>query len=106
MTKTKSNAKGYILRTSGAVEEAPPKLDLDGMYKAIGCTTVQLITLAHGEMWMDEEGKLSAAPQDNNKATRLWVSKYGMTDVIVGNVYLRVKSGWVYDGADIVRAAP
>jgi hypothetical protein len=104
MAKAKAGGRGYVLRVDGRVEEAAPKLDLQGMYDAIGCDTVQLIQVPHGEMWMDENGKLTGQAF-NDAATKLFVAKYGPYDVIVGDVYLRVHSGWVYKDGAIVKAA-
>lgn len=100
---TKSNSKGYLLGTDGSVKDAAPKLSLAEMYKAIGCSTVQPIDLNHGEMWLDEEGKMHDL-EPNRLATSLFQAKYGAIDFIVGNVYLRVHHGWVFNGTEIVKA--
>jgi len=39
------------------------------------------------EMWVNEEGKLQALPQ-NPTGTALWVDNYGETDVTVGNIVI------------------
>lgn len=49
---------------------------------------IECVRLDNGiDMWLNEEGKLLGLPV-NYFATVLWISKYGMTDVMCGNAIL------------------
>ena len=100
--------QGYILKTDGTVEPAAEKLDLQGMYKAIGngCHIVERVQLKHCEIWCDEEGLINTPRMINPIATNLYQAEHGPEVGIVGNAYVRVKKGYALDGGRIVRNGP
>ena len=67
---------------------------LDELYQLIGegCRIVERVQFPWGEMWLDENGKLTGQ-EVNREATRIFHKQFGAVDVIVGNVVLRVRKG-------------
>ena len=61
-------------RTGNAIRDA-----VDGLYDCIHIPSLGV------DMWINDEGKLEGLPINAN-GTALWVSQYGMTDIIVGNI--------------------
>jgi len=83
-----------LVRTDGTTAEVRPagkKFTLQEMYRLIGCTTVEMLTVPgrpFQRLWMDEEGRLTHKPH-NAHATALLVKLHGRTlgaDDIVGDV--------------------
>jgi hypothetical protein len=92
---------GYIIKCDGTITPAAEKLDLDGMYAAIGCTMVERVQLAQCELWCDEEGLLTRK-RINRIATLLYQREHGPEVGIVGNVYVRVRSGYELDASGAI----
>ena len=61
-------------RTGNAIRDA-----VGGLYDCIHIPSLGV------DMWINDEGKLEGLPINAN-GTALWVSQYGMTDIIVGNI--------------------
>ena len=61
-------------RTGNAIRDA-----VDGLYDCIHIPSLGV------DMWINDEGKLEDLPI-NAMGTALWISQYGMTDMIVGNI--------------------
>lgn len=61
-------------RTGNAIRDA-----VDGLYDCIHIPSLGV------DMWINDEGKLEGLPI-NAMGTALWVSQYGMTDMVVGNI--------------------
>ena len=87
--------QGYLIKVDGTITDAPEKLDLQGMYETIGCTMVERVSLKQAELWCDEEGIINNKPI-NVVATRLYQAEHGPRVGIVGDAYLRVKSGYTF----------
>lgn len=79
-----------LLKVDSSTEKLPDgELSLEQMYKAIGCTTVELVALPDGtELWCDENGLAVDSPKMNLKATMLYRKHYGPEVLIVGDVIL------------------
>lgn len=58
--------------------------------QAIGGGTFDCISLPsiNADMWIDDEGKLVNEPKWNHFGTALWVTEYGMTDAIAGDIII------------------
>lgn len=61
-------------KTGNAIRDA-----VGGLYDCIHIPSLGV------DMWINDEGKLEGLPINAN-GTALWVSQYGMTDIIVGNI--------------------
>lgn len=61
--------------------------DLKWLYRTIGCKMVQRIQTHLGDLWLDEEGKLTEEPY-NEIANELFSSVLFPDDCLVGNVVL------------------
>ena len=81
---------------ASAVADAPPKLDLHGMYHAIDCSMVERVQCPWGEIWVDEEGLMNRK-RINPLATRLAAQAHGRGMLLVGDAYVRVKKGYRLD---------
>jgi hypothetical protein len=92
---------GYIIKCDGTITPAAEKLDMQGMYAAIGCTMVERVQLAQCELWCDDEGLLTGTPI-NEIATRLYQREHGPQVGIVGDVYARVRSGYALDASGAI----
>jgi hypothetical protein len=83
-----------LLRVDGSREALPDgELTLDQMYKAIECTTVELVQLSESaELWCDEEGLLRSDWKPNLEATALYRKAHPSIPpeelAIVGNAIL------------------
>ena len=87
------------------VFDAPAKPTFDQMYKLIGCSTIERqsgydknVSNRPFDMWMDEEGKLTAPIEKNLRATNAWDRWMHRTghvnipgDYIAGNVVIYKK---------------
>ena len=63
------------------------QLTLEFMQKTVG-GYIQIVPFPNGDMIVcNEEGKLNGLPA-NEKATKIWSSHFGHTDIIVGNVII------------------
>ena len=61
---------------------------LQDLYAAIGCELVEVVQTPYGDLWVDEEGKLTGRDM-NVMATRLWASGViGLRDWIAGPAVL------------------
>jgi hypothetical protein len=83
----------FLVHEGGKIEEIPdPKGSLKAFYGHLGANLVQMVSFPWGELWVDEEGKLTGR-DFNPVATKIWAGSYGRTDTIVGPAILRVRKG-------------
>lgn len=76
-----------IIKIDGSEEKVTKKLTLEYMQEIVG-GWIQVVSFPNGDQLVcNEEGKLKGLPV-NKKATELWKSHYGNTDIIVGNVII------------------
>jgi len=83
-----------LIKPNGEIFIVLPKNDrftLDELYNHLDCSTVQVVYLRNGIMWIDEEGKLKPHRTDqiNIEATELLIGAGGcLTDYIVGSALI------------------
>lgn len=90
--------KFVTLSTSGDLEiqEVDSSSEYEFLKNSVG-GWIEAVPLRAGDlsgliMWVNEEGKLTGLP-GNIAATAVWVSSYGLTDVMVGSVVITGDDG-------------
>jgi len=89
-------SKAILAKTDGSMEivDFDESNSYDIIKEAIGGGTFACVTIRHEDtgtvfdMWIDDDGKLVENPQVNQLGTILWMSNYGMTDVIMGDIII------------------
>ena len=79
--------KGYIINTdgTGGVVEFERGESYSILSGAVG-GYIECVSLSRDlDMWVNEEGKLAGLPI-NDVGTRMWMTAFGPTDVIVGDI--------------------
>ena len=90
--------KFVTLSTLGNLEvhEVDPNEEYEFLKNSVG-GWIEAVPLRSGDlsgliMWVNEEGKLAGLP-GNTAATAVWVSSYGLTDFMAGNVVITGDDG-------------